>query len=400
MILTTLPTMAVAQRPYVETGFPETARTATGPRPVRNVTPLRLTPDNFRKLPHEASSTRELALPITITDMANLFTSVYFDELQRRWLETPPHGRPLIARIALDDHRQDDRERIERFIERLHPDDAPRMASLLRSQFEATYGELIVAQVMINAGFSPRYEPSVRWAGGVLTPDWFIGGCAPWVCDAFTAGLTDDRNAHETALREIEARLTGIAAPYTVRLEIADAAGLDSRLRKQFALKAQRWLDTRPSVGDSIVIGDARIEVAVAGGTHVDVMTIEPMHIVVTPSSLAKNFEAKAKRYAPLNLPVVAAAVVHFRAEIDTVDVEDVLFGTLAYVSGENSTGKIVGRTQRLNDGVFAKRPDLSGAIWINPYRLTQPVVRFWSNPAARWQLPTDSLKRLAVASL
>jgi hypothetical protein len=332
--------------------------------------------------------------------MEHVFSQTYIAELQRRWSATPPNGRPLIARIALEDHRQDDRERIEKYIRRLHPDDVPKMTSLLRNQFETTYGELIVAQVMMNAGFSPRYEPAVRWAAGTLTPDWFMGGCSPWVCDAFTAGLTEDRNAHETSLREIEARLKAIRAPYTVKLEIVDATIFDSRSRKHFALEVQRWLETRPSVGDSIVLGDAQIEVTVLGGNHVDVITIEPMHIIVTPASLAKNFEAKAKRYAPLNRPVVAAAVKHFRAEIDTVDVEDVLLGTLAYVSAETPTGKIVGRTQRLNDGVFAQRLDLSGAIWINPYRLTQPVVRFWSNPAARWELPDGALKRLAVASL
>jgi hypothetical protein len=222
----------------------------------------------------------------------------------------------------------------------------------------------------------------------------------PMICDVFTAGLVQQRDADETALREIEARLAQIPEAYTIKLEVEDAANIDAGGRKKLSAAFARWLSAGRTKGDAASIGNATIEVLLVGGHRLDVITAEPVHIVETPSKLAENFEEKAKRYAPFGLPVIAAAVKHNRAETDATEVEDVLYGQLAYVSRETSTGQIIGRTERLPGGVFACRRELSAAIWIEPFHLPAPIIHVWDNPIANFAVAPFHLERLRSATL
>jgi hypothetical protein len=124
------------------------------------------------------------------------------------------------------------------------------------------------------------------------------------------------------------------------------------------------------------------------------------MHHVVTPGSVAANFDLKAKRYGVLQLPLIVAAVKHPRAEIADIDVEDVLLGQLAYVSGETADGRIVGATRRLPGGVLSARPAISAALWIYPYSLPTPRVQVWVNVTAMYPLPPDLVEALSMPTL
>lgn len=331
-----------------------------------------------------------------------VFTTEYLDNLKRRWASRPENEWPLVVRIALQDHRDDDRARIEEYARELDSADQPKIARNLQSekQFITTYGELLIGHVLAAAGLRPRYEPELRSSKGPCTPDWYLDGCSPVVCDVFTAGLLQQRDADETALRDIEARLAAIGGGYMLRLEVEDASSLDPRGRKEFAAEVERWLQSGVRKGDTIRVGPATLEVLLVGGNRLDLLTTESMHIVQTPAKLSENFEEKAKKYAPLGFPVMAAAVKHHRAEIDETDVEDVLLGQLAYVSRETSSGQIVGRIERLDDGVFAARPELSAAMWLEPHHLPEPVLRVWDNPSPSKAIPGDVLKMLADVRL
>ena len=336
----------------------------------------------------------------------NVFTPQYLEVVARRWESRTERDWPLIVRIALQNDRADDRDRIEAYVAELDPADRPKMTRNLQSdkQFIMTYGELLIGHVLVAAGLAPRYEPELRLSGGVCTPDWYIDGPDPIVCDVFTAGLPQRRDADETSLRDIEARLAearlaAIPGGYMVSLEVENAASLDPRARKELAVAVQRWLASGVQKGDAIRIGPATLEVLHVGGRRLDVVTTESIHIVETPAKLAENFEEKAKKYARLGFPVIAAAVKHYRAEINRADVEDVLLGQLAYVSRETISGQIVGGTERLDDGVFAARPELSAAMWLEPYHLPQRVFGVWGNPAACKPVPDKMLERISDVS-
>jgi hypothetical protein len=331
-----------------------------------------------------------------------VFTSEYREGVARRWESRPEKDWPLVARIALQNDQADDRDRIEAYVAELDSADRPKLTRNLQSekQFITTYGELLIGHVLAAAGLTPRYEPELRLSDGVCTPDWYIDGAGPIVCDVFTAGLPQRRDADETSLRDIEARLAVIPAGYMVSLEVENASSLDPRARKDLATAVQRWLASGVQKGDVTRIGSATLEVLHVGGRRLNIVTTESIHIVETPAKLAEKFEEKAKKYARLGLPVIGAAVKQYRAEINRVDVEDVLLGQLAYVSYEMSSGQIVGRTERLDNGVFAARPELSAAMWLEPYHLPQPVLGVWENSAACKAVPNEMLKRIADVSL
>jgi hypothetical protein len=337
-----------------------------------------------------------------VQETMHVFTPTYLHRLGARWSARAEQDWPLIARIALHDYRKDDRDRIEAYVSRLHIADQPKMVRNLQSekQFITAYGELLIGELLANAGMTPRYEPELRTAAGIYTPDWYLDGCDPIVLDVFTAGLKQQRDADETSLREIESRFAAVRAGYMISLEVENAASLDSRGRKDLVRRAAEWLSLPRRKGDTVRIGAAMLEVLFVGGTRLDVITTESIHTITAPAMLAENFEEKAKRYAPLGFPVIAGAVKHHRAEIKATIVEDVLFGQLAYVSRETVTGRIVGQTERLPDGVFARRPELSAAIWMEPYRLPEPLIRVWCNPLATRQVPPALVTRLTAATL
>ncbi|HUR81917.1 MAG TPA: hypothetical protein VM733_14225 [Thermoanaerobaculia bacterium] len=289
-----------------------------------------------------------------------VFTTGYLDDLNRRWASRPENEWPLVVHIALKDRSHDVRERIERYVRELDSADQSKIARNLQSekQFITTFGELMIGHVLVTAGLRPRYEPELHSSKGACTPDWYFNGSSPVVCDVFTAGLLQQRDADDTALRDIQARLAAIRGGYMILLEVDDASSLDSRGRKELAAEVERWLQSGVRKGDKLRVRPALLEVLLVGASRLDLLTTESMHIVQTPPKLSENFMEKAKKYAPLGFPVIAAAVKHYRAEIDETDVEDVLLGQLAYVSRETSSGQIVERTERLDDGVFTAEPN------------------------------------------
>ncbi len=331
-----------------------------------------------------------------------VFAEAYLEKLRRRWSTRDERDWPLVARIALLDYRSDDRDWIEASVDQMHPADQPKMIQNLQTekQFITAYNELVVGQLFANLGLNPRYEAEFETANGKRTPDWYLGGSTPIVCDVFTAGLVQARDADETSVREIEARLSEIKAAYTIGLQVENGGDIDPRGRRDITTGATQWLAAQPQQGDTLRIGRALLEVMLVGGDRVDVITMEPMHIVETPPKLAENFDEKTKRYAPLGLPLVAAAVKHHRAEIHIEDVEDTLLGKLVYVSRETASGRIVEGEERVPNGIFSSRPDLSAAIWIEPHHLPEPVIKVWVNPSANRPVPTDLLKRLTTATL
>lgn len=93
-----------------------------------------------------------------------MFTTEYVAGLTERWSAVSEGAQPIIARIALDPERIEDRARIEQWVARLHPQDRPTMAALLQKEdrFITAYGELVTAQVLMNAGLSLRYRAGVK----------------------------------------------------------------------------------------------------------------------------------------------------------------------------------------------------------------------------------------------
>jgi hypothetical protein len=81
----------------------------------------------------------------TVPNHVTVFTGEYVGTLRRRWETRPEREWPLVARVALQNDRADDREMTEGWVAELNPADQGRVASTLRTerQFLSTFGELI-----------------------------------------------------------------------------------------------------------------------------------------------------------------------------------------------------------------------------------------------------------------
>ncbi|HWW62452.1 MAG TPA: hypothetical protein VN181_13855, partial [Thermoanaerobaculia bacterium] len=61
-----------------------------------------------------------------------MFTTAYLDNLKRRWASRPENEWPLVVRIGLQDHRDDDRERIEHYVRELDSADQSKITRHIR----------------------------------------------------------------------------------------------------------------------------------------------------------------------------------------------------------------------------------------------------------------------------
>lgn len=324
-----------------------------------------------------------------------VFTPDYISTLRDKWESRAEHEWPLIARIALLEDRCDDRALIEECVAQLDPADQPKITHNLRlpKQFLTTFGELLIGDILVRAGTFPRYELSLNASSGPRTPDWLIETPTRVVCDVFTAGQDEDRNAHETSLAELEARLKCIQRSYFLRLEVSNADELDAGDRKTIAIAVENWLSTNPPEGEIFAIGSATVEVMVRGGEQVTIVRTEAMHIVEAPANVAENFADKAKRYGQLELPLIVAAVKANLAELDEYDVKNVLFGREVIVAPRSGKSRLTRRP----DGIFHLRQQVSGAIWLEPFRIP-PVLTAWENPEAVRPLPNGLLESILAA--
>jgi hypothetical protein len=330
----------------------------------------------------------------------HIFTDEFLLEQRKRWESRPEHEWPLISIFALRPDRANDRSRIEGYVEALHPGDQPAVAALLRNerQFVTTYGELLVAQLLIGSGLAPRYEQRFSTESGNVTPDWYVEDVL--ICEVFTAGLEKSRDADENALRDLVGRLKRVNIGCTIAITMPNPASTDAGTRKQLAAAVHRWLVDNPAVGSREAFGTLNVDILARCGRRVDVVIIEPMHVVVTPDSLKDNFEEKEKKYAGIGLPLIVAAVKHHRAEIDDVDIEDVIAGQQGRVIGVTPSGQPVPILTRLPHGLFETRTSLSAAIYIDPYADPAARVHVWANSQAKTAAPTSLLARMQQVQL
>ncbi|HWJ41600.1 MAG TPA: hypothetical protein VNT29_10710, partial [Candidatus Limnocylindrales bacterium] len=258
-------------------------------------------------------------------------------------------------------------------------------------------GELHVGHDLLRTGCTIRYDDKYQVDGGLLTPDWtavFDG--KTFVCDAFTAGLLDERKAFEDHVTALSARLSKIEAPYFVKVEVAAEAGFTEAERKRITQEFSNAVRRGMAMGTVWRDDGCTIEILGPTADHIEVMTLDPMHLVRTPVSISDTILEKSKKYAALGLPILVAAIPHPRAETNLVMFEDIIRGELIYKSIQMPDGRIIEGIARRTGGVLERRPELSAAMWRNPYT-THPEKAFamFENDRVVHPLPRSFVERL-----
>jgi hypothetical protein len=329
---------------------------------------------------------------------SHVFTPEFVADMRRRYDRFPEYQRPLVAKIATAEYREDDRERIESWVSRLGTEDLSKLTALLRDadHFLHTYNELAFAQLLLDEGWTVEYERPYDLDDGRLTPDWTITrGDVHVVCDVFTAGLIDDRGRIESATRQLIGRLSVIKAPHLVRLDVPHGFQLPAPHQKQLCAEFAKWLRTGVGIGSVWQHSDCTIEVVGPSRGNIDVMATDAMHIVPTATSITTNLRAKAKKYGALRVPLLVAAVKHPDAEADATMFSDCVLGEFVYRSFQLPGGSIVGGTDREPGGAFDGRPELSAAFWLNPYAIGRAEHLLITNPSAARPLPDPLISTL-----
>lgn len=328
-----------------------------------------------------------------------VFDEAFVGEMNRRygWLDL--EQRPLVARVAAHEDWQADRECIEQAVSQLHPDDQVPITHRLRKQFISALGELVVSDDLRRVGCSIRYDHEYRIEGRKLTPDWtatFDG--IQFVCDAFTAGLSEGRDAFEDQAAALRSRLSRIEAPYTVQLEVTPDVDLSDGDRKRIVDEFAH--DVRGmAIGAGWKRSGCTIEILAPSAKGIEVISVDPVHIVPTPESIRQNIREKAKKYACLGLPILIVAVRHPRAEMNTIMFEDAVRGRLVHVSGNLTDGRFVDGNMRQRGGALQNRPELSATMWRDPYtRHVHKAVAVLENDKANRPLPKSLLEGLRTA--
>lgn len=326
-----------------------------------------------------------------------VFDEAYRDAILSRYAKRPERDWPLSAKVAALDAWEENRAWIEETVARLNPGDRPKIVHLLKEQFLPTLGELVVGWMFLETDCNPRYEQTYQTESGQLTPDWALShDGTEFVCDVFTAGLLDEREAYTSLVNSLTGRLQAITEPVLLEMTVPPATTMDPAQQKRFANDVAAWLRSGVSRDAELTIQGVRVRVLGDTSGHVLVIGFESMHIVPTPDSVRKTIKEKAKKYSALGLPMLIAAVRHPSAEMDPIDFENAVAGNEVYRSVLMADGRIVGGEVRESGGAFERRPELAAAMLVEPWgSYTKPPVHLFRNEASTKPLPESLLNHL-----
>lgn len=329
-----------------------------------------------------------------------VFTPDFIAQIRRKYDRLPEYQRPLVAKIATDARRAEDRERIELWLARVREDDVRKLVALLRDRghFLHTYHELAFVQRVLARGWTAEYERRYDVGGRQLTPDWTITlGGVEVICDVFTGGLIEHHGRSEEAIRELIGRLSALEFPHLVRLNVPNGFDLSARDQKQMCVAFATWLGGGVATGS--VWHDNNCTITIVGPSHgkVEVIATDGMHTVPTATSITSNFREKAKKYGVLELPLLVAAVRHPDAEASEEMFSDSVLGEEVFRSIQLPDGSFVEGIDHEGGGAFDGRPELSAAYWLDPYAVGRNDQLLITNPTATRPLPERLIETLRL---
>lgn len=314
-----------------------------------------------------------------------VFEQSFINDMHRKYRRLSPFQRPLVANVALDDQRAEERARINGWVRRLAEEDQQKIVPQLRhpNHFLHTYGEVAAAQPLIDAGCELHYEEPVD---GVI-PKWScLLGDEVFMCDVFTAGLPDA--TYLNSVMQLAGRLSAIPQPYLVRLDAPPDFALDPPEQKKVCAAVAAWLAAGVDTGDDW--SDANCTVSVLGPARdrVEVVITDDAYIVPKPETIAATMHERSKMFAAAATPLLIAVVKHPRAEADVVVFQEGVLGTASYRRVERTDGRLVSALWRQAGGGFDRTPELSAALWLHPYRPGGSDRLLLTNPEATRPLP------------
>jgi hypothetical protein len=316
-----------------------------------------------------------------------VFTEIWLQELAQRYRDHKPHTKPFVYFVATEDKFCLMREQIEKWVVGLPEHLQNNVIGKLQAEenFRQTYHELVIGSLLRDLGLQTEYEKNF----GELTPDWYVSpsdGSQAFIVEVLTENISASETSENKHIVDLQYRLMQI--PLDVVLRIAfdrtlTKVKLNPQRAKKITREVNRWLEGGNSrVESELALDEFTFEVVVrdkgfstlqfgdfGGGLCGD------------PTALRVNIKKKVHTYktvaATNNIPLVVAVVADLKTNYGYLEMKRILFG--------KSFGQDL-----LSDGLFAKKPLLTGAIRAWSPQLGKWQMQYYFNPKAINPLPEN----------
>jgi hypothetical protein len=314
-----------------------------------------------------------------------VFTNEWIQTVEKRYGQRPRSLKSWPFLIATDHEFSSIRQQIENWVASLPETAQIKMVPNLRStdNFWHTYHELIVGIFLKNLGLQVEFENKF----GEQTPDWFVrskNGSQSLIVEVFTVNISESQSSEEKQLAELTRRLAEIPLDFFIKISCKDNSAikqLDAKRCKTIAEAVRNWLQTynwqsEPSFAfDGFVF--EMIHRDCGYPTLQYACPVKLINAAWTP--LREKIEEKIHKYKNLvtanKIPLVVAVAPGLESDYTDFEMRNVLLGGV-FVESPTS------------DGLFAKEPLLSAALFIKRTGMAEWKIHPYPNLKATLPLP------------
>jgi hypothetical protein len=281
-------------------------------------------------------------------------------------------------------------QQIEDWVAALPQAERTKMIPKLRSKdhFWHAYHELVVGNFLNGLGLKTEYERKF----GEQTPDWFAysnDGSQSFIVEVVTVNAAKESVGFEDRqLNDLTWRLGEIPLDFAVRISCVEKSAikqLDSRRSQRIAKAVRGWLQAYNALSQpSFSLEGFAFNIVERDRGYATLQLAGPGRPIYAPSKpLREKIEGKLHKYKPLvlsnKMPLVVAVAPGLETHYSSFEMQNILLGGFFVESP-------------LSDGLFAREPLLSAAIFVDGRVILDWTIKRYPNPNATFQLPSNIL--------
>ena len=316
-----------------------------------------------------------------------VFTAEWIQTVENRYGHLQRSQKPLPYLIATDREFFPICEKVENWIADIPETGQKKIISNLRSSdnFWHTCNELVVGSFLKGHDLQAEFEKQF----GEQTPDWFVrskDGLNPFIVEVFTANVSASIDFENNQLDELTRRLAQIPLDFAVKISCGNNSAirqLDPKRSKNIAEAVRRWLQAYNCLSEpSFSLEGFNFEIIHRDRGYPTLQyasLTQPIYAPWTP--LREKIEEKIHKYKNLALsnkiPLLVAVASGSETHYSNFEMKNILMGGVFTESP-------------LSNGLFAKEPLLSGALFVHREGMAKWKVDYYPNPKATFPLPEN----------
>lgn len=324
---------------------------------------------------------------MTQSEPFTVFTPEWIQSVANRYGYLPRSQKPLPYLVATDDEFSPLRDKVENWIAEIPETGRKKLTPNLRSSdnFWHTCNELVVGSFLKKLGFQAEFEKQF----GEQTPDWFVrskDGLNPFIVEVFTANVSESADFENNQLDELIRRLAEMPLDFCVKISCSESSAirqLDPKRSKKIAGAVKRWLQSYNCVSEpTLSLEGFTFEMIHRDRGYPTLQYATPIKSIYAAwIPLREKIEGKIHKYKSLvlsnKIPLVVAVASGSGTDYSNFEMKNILWGGV-FVESPSS------------NGLFAKEPLLSGALFVDRVGMAKWKVDCYPNPKATFPLPEN----------